>query len=108
MDEYIKREAVHNLIRKLPKYAWDSPVNVEHRVTVDADDVNFGVDTIPSADVAPVIHGRWVKIYENGEPAVKQYQIGVFCSKCMQMPKDKLTESDFCPNCGAKMDDDEN
>lgn len=58
----------------------------------------------PAADVAPVRHARWVKIYENGEPKVEQHQVGVFCSKCINMPKDRFTESDYCPNCGAKMD----
>ena len=55
-------------------------------------------------EISRVRHGRWVKIYENGEPAIAQHQVGVFCIKCMKMPKDKFTESDFCPNCGAKMD----
>ena len=56
-------------------------------------------------EIACVRHGRWVKIYENGEPKVEQHQVGVFCSKCMNMPKDRFTESDYCPNCGAKMDE---
>ena len=59
---------------------------------------------LPAEDVAPVRHGRWVKIYENGEPAIDQHQVGVFCSYCTKMPKDKFTESVFCPNCGSKMD----
>lgn len=50
-----------------------------------------------------VVYGKWVKIYEDGEPAVKQHQIGVCCSKCMKIPKDRFTESDFCPHCGADM-----
>ena len=57
-----------------------------------------GVDNIK-----PVVRGRWVKIYEDGEPAIKQPQVGVCCSKCMKMPEDKFTESRFCPNCGADM-----
>ena len=63
-------------------------------------------DYLISNGVAPVRHARWVKIYENGEPKVEQHQVGVFCSKCMNMPKDRFTESDYCPNCGAKMDED--
>ena len=61
-------------------------------------------DHLIANGVAPVRHARWVKIYENGEPKVEQHQVGVFCSKCMNMPKDRFTESDYCPNCGAKMD----
>lgn len=104
MAEYIERDAVHDLVRSLTKYALASPGNTRHRITVDADDVDFGVDKIPSADVAPVRHGRWVKIYENGEPAIEQHQVGVFCTRCKKMPKYRFTKSDFCPNCGCKMD----
>lgn len=59
---------------------------------------------IELADVAPVVHARWVKIYDDTEPASKARQIAVSCSKCMGIPKDKLTESEYCPHCGAKMD----
>ena len=97
MDEYIKRDAVHDLVRSLTKYAWTSPNNTGHRVTVDSDDVNFGVDKIPAADVAPVRHGRWK------------------CNKpCPVCGGDRFEgldadiwadwEPPYCPNCGAKMD----
>lgn len=61
-------------------------------------------DELQTAYVTTERHGRWVKIFENGEPAITQHQVGVFCNKCVKMPKDKFTESDFCPNCGAVMD----
>lgn len=61
------------------------------------------LNAVPAANVRPVVHGKWVKIYEDGEPAIEQHQIGVFCSKCMKIPKDRFTESEFCPNCGADM-----
>ena len=100
MSEYIEREAVHDLVKSLTKYAWASPDNTGHRVTVDADDVNFGVDKIPSADVAPVRHGRWEK------------QSGLYsCSECgMTCPYDVQADvieywaCNYCPNCGSKMD----
>ena len=65
------------------------------------------VDTLLSA-LRPVSReqvekARWIKIYEDGEPAIEQHQIGVACSKCMNMPKDRFTESKFCPNCGRPM-----
>lgn len=61
------------------------------------------IDAMPIIDARPVIHARWVKIYKDGEPIAEQPQIGVCCSKCLKMPKDKFTESKFCPNCGAIM-----
>lgn len=92
MAEYIEREAVHNLVQSLTKYAWASPDNTGHRVTVDADDVNFGVDKIPSADVAPVRHGKWLH-RKNGV---------AYCSECeVDTVED---ETNYCPNCGCMMD----
>ena len=93
MAEYIEREAVHDLVQSLTKYAWASPANTGHRVTVDADDVNFGVDKIPSADVAPVRHGRWLCVDTDTE----QFFL---CNRCK---KKEYWESNYCPNCGADM-----
>lgn len=97
MDEYIERDAVHDLVRSLAKYAWTFPNNTGHRVTVDADDVNFGVDKIPAADVAPVRHGRW----ECNKP----------CPVCGRDRFEGLDadiwadwQPDYCPNCGCRMD----
>ena len=95
MTEYINRDAVHDLVRSLTKYAWASPVRNEQRVTVDADDVQFGVDKIPSADVAPVRHARWD---ENGR-----------CSNCgghapFWCMASTYYKSPWCQECGAEMD----
>ena len=96
MAEYIEREA----LRKVMQMAMDDPTCPMHiAATIDQ-----YITEAPAADVALVRHARWVKIYENGEPKVEQHQVGVFCSKCINMPKDRFTESDYCPNCGAKMD----
>lgn len=101
MAEYIDREAVHDFVRSLTKYARASPGNTGHRVTVDADDVDFGVDKIPSADVAPVRHGRWV--HEN----ISEGYAWVICSECEAVIHKILINKrlNYCPNCGAKMDE---
>ena len=62
------------------------------------------LDDAPTIEAKPVIHARWVKIYKSGEPIAEQPQVGVCCSKCLKMPKDKFTETEYCPNCGAQMD----
>ena len=102
MDEYINRDAVHDLVRSLTKYAWASPVRNEQRVTVDADDVQFGVDKIPSADVAPVRHGRWERVCTYRDETVFR------CSNCNREVKvpHGLSKERWAPycHCGAKMD----
>lgn len=57
---------------------------------------------IPSADVAPVRHGRWI---------IKHGIID--CSVCNDagwsvVPYETLVKHfNYCPNCGAKMDEEE-
>lgn len=57
---------------------------------------------IPPADVAPVIHSRWIKTEDGAE-----------CEKCgreavYQIIDDHWQYEPFCPHCGAKMDGGEN
>lgn len=84
MAEYIEREAlVHRL--KSP-YLF----NITQRIF----DI---ISEIPAADVAPVVHGRWVTHYRSGTPVAEGY-----VSTCCDMWNNR--KSDYCPNCGAKMD----
>lgn len=48
---------------------------------------------LPTADVEPVRHGRWVDIWGN-----------YTCSECEYMWEDSGYKTPFCPICGAKMD----
>lgn len=57
----------------------------------------------PAADVAPVRHGRWDKpVPGDGEP---------YCSEChAEQPwfyGYGYYEPDYCPNCGARMEKEE-
>ena len=50
---------------------------------------------IPAADVAPVVHGRWV----DAGRGIKA------CSNCNHGIKEHMAYANhYCPNCGAKMD----
>ena len=98
MDEYIKREAVLALVKP------DAPEDEKAAVTIATAKklVRNIVLRTPAADVVPVRYGRW----ENGNP---------ICPVC---GGDKFKDLDadiwcdwkpaFCPNCGAKMDLEEN
>lgn len=44
-----------------------------------------------------VVHGRWVTHYRSGTPVAEGY-----VSTCCDMWNKR--KSDYCPNCGAKMD----
>ena len=53
----------------------------------------------PAADVAPVVHGRWVNTHSDSE--------FVQCSLCKYPVYAAWNVTSYCPNCGAKMDKEE-
>lgn len=60
----------------------------------------------PSADVAPMVHGKWVTTCGEVFPGSSQF----LCyshkhDECgFQYVELNENEYDYCPNCGAKMD----
>lgn len=63
-----------------------------------AKNITKGVQELPPADVAPVVHSRWE--YKCGE---------IRCPECgNRIHRIDLSGClNFCPNCGAKMDGEE-
>ena len=58
----------------------------------------------PAADVAPVVHGRWILLGKNEH----DYETSVEekCSLCGRYVYryDTELQDNYCPNCGCKMD----
>lgn len=107
MDKYIKQEAAIAIIEEKQKelcplgrygrgYVYGSD-----REKYDAwDEIIDALENIPAADVAPVVHGRWVSV------AGKRDRI---CLRCLHDEPYKNADDDaeafeFCPHCGAKME----
>lgn len=64
-------------------------------------------DTELTADVQPVKYGRWIGIYEWAkmhDSTPSGMCIYFWCSECQTEQEKK---SNFCPNCGAKMNESE-
>ena len=98
MAEYIEREAlVHHFMTK------------RHYLTKDlVMDAAYEVSKFPAADVAAVVHGRWIKT-DNGVRknintgrAVRVYLYD--CSVCGWHTGNQGENFNYCPNCGARMD----
>ena len=93
-EEYIKRESaievIENDCSELVYYTKEGAIRC--------------VKAIPAADVAEVRHGRWICINKR----YGEYE----CSVCHGMDSNcsdyygihAVTEQEFCPSCGAKMD----
>ncbi len=68
----------------------------------------------PAADVAPVVHGRWVfgKDLADSFGSINKNKYHLYCSECRNQAFNKTVDNDpdfdvdtpFCPWCGAKMD----
>lgn len=88
MAEYIERETA---VRAVMAAKW-----------VDGSDGAMAMEIVASpaaADVAPVVHGRWME-RRNG---------GTLCSRCGSYTQHKgdvldMSKAIACPWCGAKMD----
>ena len=79
--EYIEREA---LVEQLKKEECDC-------------EWLWTILCVPSADVAPVRHGCWVK--EKSDVLIHWH-----CSVCEKCYFLEEPNADYCPHCGAKMD----
>jgi len=85
MDEYIEREAA---------------INAVFGAMADGRAVFPALNNLPAADVRPVVKAQWV--YTDMSRLV--------CSNCgnpvaFALKKDGWHHGDFCPNCGARMEE---
>lgn len=86
MADYINKQAFLDYMKRTDRYF----------------NVKFDIESFPNADVAPVRHGRWEEA-SDGDGIVCPFCRTDFCTIIYD------TEYfNYCPNCGAKMDEKEN
>lgn len=91
MAEYIQRSYIRKMAMLEMAYTMETET--------DAAVVLRMIEDAPTADVAPVVHGRWI---EKSAPARKIY---FECSHCgAQENKHMAINGCYCWRCGAKMD----
>ena len=88
MAEYIEREAAI----KLFNFAVLDCLGMEP--TIRAGDIIKALESIPAADVRPVVRGKWV---QGDMPTYGGYKCSVCGANTVQY------KAYFCPNCGADM-----
>lgn len=64
---------------------------------------------IPAADVAPVVHGRWIGVDNSFWKPTHSSDIPVFRKtyRCSECGRRTAIAENYCPSCGAKMDKEE-
>lgn len=95
MAEYIERGALMQFPIRRDHY--DRKNGNKHFIN-GIESVLEYAENLPAADVAPVVHGRWIEDHDY-----------LKCPECGIMVKQDFTFFDigdwnYCPNCGAKMD----
>lgn len=94
MAEYIEREKAIELLRSLGNREYRR----EKGTIQDAIKMISYPEYTPAADVAPVVHGRWVPFCSEVAGNIQ------YCSACEIGFDAKMA---YCPHCGAKMDEKE-
>ena len=101
MNDYISREAAADVLRRLAN-ALDEQIGYPSQMADVCQGVILDAATeislLPAADVEPVRHGRWIIRRGQDWP---EWAIRIVCSECGLVTGEK---SKYCPNCGAKMD----
>lgn len=93
-NDYIRKQDVKDALQE----------KVFHNLTDEFYGAMQVLDELEPADVAPVVHGRWI---DDGT------EFGCQCSECGKSLDDYVAPTEyaslneipnFCPNCGARMD----
>lgn len=95
--EYIDRETALEKVIEVKHHDPELSGVVLHRYIKEV-----ALKNIPAADVAPVVHGRWIEKTAHDR---RRYFECFNCGK--QENKHTAIRGGFCWNCGAKMDKEE-
>ena len=112
MAEYIDKEIALSLVQP------DAPEDDTAAITIATAKklVRSIIYRTPTADVAPVVHGRWEWFDEETGTPITGYERewGWRCSQCKEELPDNFDDPDcppvfrYCCHCGAKMDEKKN
>lgn len=94
MAEYITKEALkERFTKRLVRLKRDIHDKYSEGLYDGCEYDAHLIDEIPAADVAPVVHGRWIATHDEF----------CSCSLCKYPVHAAWSQTNYCPNCGAKM-----
>lgn len=92
--DYIEREAA---------------INAVYEAYADGESAYDALENLPAADVAPVVRGKWKRVVDfTGVEAFgfkETVVVGWGCNVCGYEVDVSEGSFNFCPNCGAKMEE---
>ena len=105
MAECIEREATIKRIEEVYCVGCNSYNGVRCRACGTGDAIDM-IEDAPTADVAPVVHGWWEKEPSSSWRWTPSGAVAVTRTtyRCGLCGRGTAVKSNYCPNCGAKMD----
>lgn len=93
-DEYIKRSDVRDALHSAI-IDWNKDCGIARM-----EYLRIRLNNVPTAVVVPVRHGRWKKSYADHEA----FGVRPFFRYCSECHEATVYPYNYCPNCGAKME----
>ena len=98
-DDLISRkQAIEEILAFCPQETKPGSLD-EYGVAVLSGIIEVVLKRLPAADAVPVVHGRWIDIPDKPEWDQKM------CSVCGDY---FCCQNNYCPHCGAKMEENNN
>lgn len=98
MPVWIERETAYEMINEAMTAGIVNVYTAEQRRT-DFEEALEAIEAVPTADVEPVRHGKWIEKHKKAFGRVRE--VSYDCSYCGNHVYCKYN---YCYNCGAKMD----
>lgn len=82
---------------------WSEIVSLTGDGGIDINDFDEKLESMPTVDAVPARHGKWIHEVRYTIDSLHSYQ-QYRCSECDMT---YITNTKYCPNCGARMVEDE-
>lgn len=97
MAEYINKESAISIFNAKAEMAVCTPAQPYFANAAKM------IEILPAADVAPVVHGMWIHTAIEDDDWGGTFHSWT-CSNCDFSACRNQNGTNYCPNCGAKMD----
>lgn len=101
MPKYIELEKAINLFYPVDPEndGSDGCTTVLKSEKYSSEEIESMLSDLPVSDVTPVVHAKWAEVMFRDRFNARYWEY--LCSSCNRYAN---REYDYCPNCGAKMD----
>ena len=94
---------IHKVIDKMQECIDESSYERDSIASLVFGEIIKCLKKEPTVDAVEVVHGRWIKNWCNNSFIGHEYAECSVCD-CHMLDTNQFWNSNYCPNCGARMD----